>query len=219
MIDYASRQRAPKKHIVSIGVVVLLHLGLFWAINSGMARKFVKVIKGPVEAQLLEEVKPDLPPPPPPPPPKDLPPRPPPPPPTYVPPSDVPLANAAPAEGAISAVTTVTPSVSAPPTPEPPPAPPQPSVRVAPIVSATNCQKPEYPSASRRLEEEGTVHLKMLVGVDGRVVQAEVNKSSGFPRLDDAAREALSKCLFKPGTVDDKPEQAWATMKYTWRLE
>lgn len=222
MIDYASRQRAPKNHMVGFGAVVLLHLALFWVINSGMAQKFVKVIKGPVEAQLLEEVKPDLPPPPPPPPPKDLPPPPPPPPPAYVPPVDVPVANAAPAEGAIAAVTTVAPAapppvVEAPPAPPPPP--PAPAVRVAPVVNAANCQKPEYPSASRRLEEEGTVHLRMLVGVDGRVVQAEVNKSSGFPRLDDAAREALSKCLFKPGTVDDKPEQAWATMKYTWRLE
>ncbi|MEN9550233.1 MAG: hypothetical protein RI896_174 [Pseudomonadota bacterium] len=82
MIDYASRQRTPRKHIVGLTVVVVLHGLLFWAINSGLARKFVKVIKGPVEAVLLEETKPDIPPPPPPPPPpKNLPP----PPPAYVP--------------------------------------------------------------------------------------------------------------------------------------
>ena len=74
MIDYASRQRTPRKHIVGLTVVVVLHGLLFWAINSGLARKFVKVIKGPVEAVLLEETKPDIPPPPPPPPPKNLPP-------------------------------------------------------------------------------------------------------------------------------------------------
>jgi len=65
MIDYASRQRTPRKHIVGLTVVVVLHGLLFWAINSGLARKFVKVIKGPVEAVLLEETKPDIPPPPP----------------------------------------------------------------------------------------------------------------------------------------------------------
>ena len=77
MIDYASRQRTPRKHLIGLTVVVVLHGLLFWAINSGLARKFVKVIKGPVEAVLLEETKPDIPPPPPPPPPpKNLPPPP-----------------------------------------------------------------------------------------------------------------------------------------------
>jgi protein TonB len=61
MIDYASRQRTPRKHVIGITAVVVLHGLLFWAINSGLARKFVKVIKGPVEAVLLEETKPDIP--------------------------------------------------------------------------------------------------------------------------------------------------------------
>ena len=90
MIDYASRQRTPRKHLIGLTVVVVLHGLLFWAINSGLARKFVKVIKGPVEAVLLEETKPDIPPPPPPPPPpKNLPP----PPPAYVPPVEVAVAT------------------------------------------------------------------------------------------------------------------------------
>ena len=78
MEDYASRQRKPGKHLVGIGLVVALHILIFWAINSGLARAFVKKIKGPVEAVLLEEQKPDIPPPPPPPPPKNFPPPPPP---------------------------------------------------------------------------------------------------------------------------------------------
>ena len=60
MIDFASRQRTPRKHLIGLTVVVVLHGLLFWAINSGLARKFVKVIKGPVEAVLLEETKPDM---------------------------------------------------------------------------------------------------------------------------------------------------------------
>jgi protein TonB len=87
------------------------------------------------------------------------------------------------------------------------------------INAAQNCQKPEYPSASRRAEEEGTVQLKFLVGVDGRVLQAEVEKTSGFPRLDEAARQALSRCQFKPGTLDGKPVESSTGLKYTWRLE
>jgi protein TonB len=92
-------------------------------------------------------------------------------------------------------------------------------VRVAAVVNSANCDKPDYPSASRRLEEEGTVSLRFLVGADGKVIQSEVEKSSGFKRLDEAARAGLSKCAFKPATVDGKPEQGWASMKYTWRLE
>jgi len=215
MIDYASRQRTPRKHLVGFAVVVVLHGLLFWAINSGLARKFVKVIKGPVEAVLLEETKPDIPPPPPPPPPKNLPP----PPPAYVPPVDIQVAAPTPVN-AIAAVSN-TPQPVAPPSPLPVqsnPAPAAPVVTAA-VISASGCEKPEYPSASKRLEEEGTVQLKFLVGVDGKVIESAIEKSSGFRRLDEAARAGLSKCQFRPGTVDGKPQQSWASMKYTWRLE
>ena len=206
MIDYASRQRASRKHVIGLTAVVVLHGLLFWAINSGLARKFVKVIKGPVEAVLLEETKPDIPPPPPPPPPpKNLPP----PPPSYVPPVDIQLATPPPVN-AIAAVSN-TPQPVAPPSPLPvqmsaPPAPPAPPVQTAAVISASSCEKPEYPSASKRLEEEGTVQLKFLVGVDGKVMESAIEKSSGFRRLDEAARAGLSKCQFKPATVDGKPQ-------------
>ena len=212
MIDYASRQRTPRKHVVGFAVVVVLHGLLFWAINSGLARKFVKVIKGPVEAVLLEETKPDIPPPPPPPPPKNLPP----PPPAYVPPVDIQVSAPTPVN-AIAAVSN-TPQPVAPPSPLPVQSNPAP-VSTPAVISASSCEKPEYPSASKRLEEEGTVQLKFLVGVDGKVIESAVEKSSGFRRLDEAARAGLSKCQFKPGTVDGKPQQSWASMKYTWRLE
>jgi len=213
MQDYASRQRKPTKHLVGLGLVVVLHLLLLWAINSGLARSFVKKLKGPVEAVLLEEQKPDIPPPPPPPPPKNLPP----PPPSYVPPVDVQV-NAPPPVNAIAAVSN-TPQPPAPPSLLPVSNTPAAPVRTGAVVNSANCEKPDYPSASRRLEEEGTVSLRFLVGVDGKVIQAEVEKSSGFRRLDEAARAGLAKCQFKPATLDGKPEQAWASMKYTWRLE
>ena len=120
---------------------------------------------------------------------------------------------------AIAAVSN-TPQPVAPPSPLPvQTAPPAPPAVTAAVISASSCEKPEYPSASKRLEEEGTVQLKFLVGVDGKVIESAVEKSSGFRRLDEAARAGLSKCQFKPGTVDGKPQQSWASMKYTWRLE
>ena len=217
MIDYASRQRTSRKHLIGLTIVVVLHGLLFWAINVGLARKVMTVVKGPVEAVLLEETKPDIPPPPPPP--KNLPP----PPPAYVPPVDIQVAAPTPVN-AIAAVSN-TPQPVAPPSPlpvqsNPPPAPAAaPVITTSAIISASSGEKPEYPSASKRLEEEGTVQLKFLVGVDGKVIESAIEKSSGFRRLDEAARAGLSKCQFKPGTVDGKPQQSWASMKFTWRLE
>ena len=220
MIDYASRQRTPRKLVIGLTAVVVLHGLLFWAINSGLARKFVKVIKGPVEAVLLEEAKPDIPPPPPPPPPppKNLPP----PPPAYVPPAEIQVAAPSPVN-AIAAVSN-TPLPVAPPSPSPlpvqsTPQPASPPVQTSAVISASSCEKPDYPSASKRLEEEGTVQLKFLVGVDGKVIESAIEKSSGFRRLDEAARAGLSKCQFKPATLDGKPQQSWASLRYTWRLE
>lgn len=155
---------------------------------------------------------------PPPPPPVVAPPPPPPPPPPqqkapppeFVPPVDIPVSATAGAN-AIAAVSN---------TPAPPPPPPVANVRTPAVINAAqNCQKPEYPSASRRNEEEGTVQLRFLIGTNGQVIESQVEKSSGFARLDEAARSALSKCQFKPGTLNGAPEQSWASMKYTWRLE
>jgi protein TonB len=222
MIDYASRQRTPRKHIVGLAVVVVLHGLLFWAINSGLARKFVKVIKGPVEAVLLEETKPDIPPPPPPPPPKNLPP----PPPSYVPPVDIQVAAPTPAN-AIAAVSN-TPQPVAPPSPLPvqsaPPAPPAPPVKTGVIANAGSCKvdDSDYPSAAKRLEEEGTTVIKFLVGADGRVSETQIEKSSGFRRLDQATEQLVknaSKCKFVPATLDGKPVQEWGRMAYVWRLQ
>lgn len=82
-----------------------------------------------------------------------------------------------------------------------------------------SCAKPDYPSASRRLKQEGTVTLRVLIGVDGNVLQTEIDKTSGFNRLDEAARKALSKCQFQPATVNAKAEKSWSSIKYIWRLQ
>lgn len=91
-------------------------------------------------------------------------------------------------------------------------------IKTAASVNTALCEKPVYPIASRRLEEEGAVALRFLIGTDGKVIQSEIEKSSGFKRLDEAARAGLSKCLFHPATVDGKAEQAWARMVYEWTL-
>jgi len=59
-----------------------------------------------------------------------------------------------------------------------------------------------YPAVSRRLGEQGHVTLKVVVGADGQPQDVQVKKSSGYERLDQAAREAMLRCRFVPGKVD-----------------
>lgn len=82
-----------------------------------------------------------------------------------------------------------------------------------------SCPAPTYPVMSKRMDEEGTVVLRFLVSAEGKVLQAEVEKSSGYKRLDDAARNGLAACTFEPATVNGKPQQAWALIPYTWRID
>ena len=210
MQDYASRQRQPQRHAVGIALVVVLHLLLLWAIQSGMSQEVKRKMQVVADVLLLTS---DAPKPPPPPPPKSAPP------PRNPPPAAVPAIETPVVLPPSANAVTVAPSPPTPAAPAAPAAPRSDSVRTAAVVNAAQCEKPEYPSASRRMEEEGTVHLRFLVGVDGKVIQSEVEKSSGFKRLDEAARAGLSRCQFRPAMVDGRPEQAWASMRYTWRLE
>lgn len=66
---------------------------------------------------------------------------------------------------------------------------------------AQSC-KPNYPAMSKRLGEQGKVIVRVLVGADGLPKSAEVKKSSGFDRLDEAAVEYIMKCRFVPGKVN-----------------
>ena len=212
MQDYARQQRQPQRHALGITLVVVFHVLLFWAIQSGLSREVTKKIQVVADVLLLAQDKPQ-PPPLAPPPPKVMPAPPRTAPAAQVPAVEVPV-TAAPSVNAV----TVAPSVPAP-VAAAAPAPRSEPVRTAAVVNSAQCEKPEYPSASRRMEEEGTVHLRFLVGVDGKVLQAEIEKSSGYKRLDEAARAGLARCQFRPATVDGKPEQSWASMRYTWRLE
>lgn len=212
MQDYARQQRQPQRHALGITLVVVLHLLLFWAIQSGLSREVTKKIQVVADVLLLAQDKPQ-PPPLAPPPPKVMP----------APPRTAPAAQVPAVEVPVTAAPSVNAVTVAPSAPAPvaaaAPAPRSEPVRTAAVVNSAQCEKPEYPSASRRMEEEGTVHLRFLVGVDGKVIQSEIEKSSGYKRLDEAARAGLARCQFRPATVDGTPEQAWASMRYTWRLE
>lgn len=66
-------------------------------------------------------------------------------------------------------------------------------------------EPPRYPLESRRLKEQGTVRLRVLLGTDGRVKTIEVATSSGFERLDKAALGAVRHWRWAPIVRDGQP--------------
>jgi protein TonB len=212
-MDYAQQQRNPARHLISFSLVVLLHVVAVYALVNGLARKIVEVIKKPIETKIVEEHR--APPPPeapPPPPPKIAAP----PPPPFIPPPEIQIAIAPPVQSTITQVTT-----KAPP-PSPAPFRPTPTTRAATsaALDRSSCPTPEpqYPMASRRNQESGTLTLRIQIDINGSPGKIEVSRSSGYPRLDESAKNWIASCRFKVATVDGKPVAGWATQAYTFNL-
>ncbi len=77
---------------------------------------------------------------------------------------------------------------------------------------------PTYPPASRRAGEQGTVRLKVLVDTSGRASNVAVTQTSGFPRLDQAAMEAVRKWRFVAATDGANKIQAYTQVAVTFKL-
>jgi protein TonB len=80
-------------------------------------------------------------------------------------------------------------------------APEQASVAEPPSMSEVAYLKqpaPHYPTESRRSFEEGLVILRVLIDESGHAKSVNIYRSSGHPRLDEAAREAVVRAVFKP---------------------
>ncbi|MCI0750164.1 MAG: energy transducer TonB [Nevskiales bacterium] len=86
------------------------------------------------------------------------------------------------------------PAMEAPPVEEPPLPVTPPSFSAAYLDNPL----PVYPAASKRLGEAGRVLLRVWVDAQGRAERVEVERSSGFPRLDVSAREAVGRWRFVP---------------------
>jgi protein TonB len=65
--------------------------------------------------------------------------------------------------------------------------------------------EPPYPALARRRRQEGVVLLSVRVDAAGRPESVEVQVSSGFASLDDAAVAAVTRWEFEPGRLDGEP--------------
>jgi periplasmic protein TonB len=190
-------------------LIVALHAGMYYVLNSGLSQHLVDVVLGPIETRMIEEAPKTDEPPPPPPPKIETPPP-------FVPPPEV--AIDIPQETTSTAIQTVT-NVR-PTAPPPPVAQPAPVPRTAPKSDPRRpLSQPEYPPSSRRAGEAGTVILEVYVLENGRVGEARVKQSSGFPRLDEAAvREVKRSWRLVPGTENGKPVPMWGQFAVTFKL-
>jgi protein TonB len=186
-MDFARQQRDPAKHLIGIAFVVVMHVLVIYALLTGLGRTMVEVIKKPLSATIVEQIKP---PPPPPPPPKKIvevpkvqaPVE------TYVPPPDIPV----PAPVAPPVITAVTPTppaqphVIAPPVVAPPPAPPpppKPAIRKDP--KRQSGDDLVYPRAAIRAGvAKGRVVARLKIDEKGNVSDVVI-VSSDPPRVFD----------------------------------
>jgi len=72
-----------------------------------------------------------------------------------------------------------------------------------------NNPRPAYPNLSKRLREEGTVVLDVLILVDGSVGDVVIKESSGFKRLDETAVKAVRQWRYLPARRGDQPVESW----------
>lgn len=143
-----------------------------------------------------------------------------PPPPKIVPPAPPPMPEPVMAEPEPTAIT-----VPVPPAPVVEPAPVEPQMpeitMTAQMLTAAyrSNPKPSYPGASRRLGEQGTVLLRVYVTAIGDPTRVELKSSSGHPRLDQSAQEAVERWKFVPAKRGEQPVDAWVIVPIKFSLK
>ncbi|HKY90500.1 MAG TPA: energy transducer TonB [Nevskiaceae bacterium] len=181
-------------------VVVALHLAALWALMQVESVRSAVTEAVPIMVGLITPPVPEKVEPPPPPPPKVEP----------KPKPKMIVTEGPPVPEAITVPEEPEPveEVAMPPAPAeiaPPPAPVIPPSFAAAYLSNP---PPEYPSTSKRLQEQGRVLLRVLVSREGRALSVDIEKSSGYERLDRAALDAVRRWKFVPAKQGDEPIEA-----------
>lgn len=184
-----------------LAIVVAAHAAVGWAVMELTSRPGVRAVAEKIMVQLIESPKPA--------PPAvkkafKAPPR------DQAPPLPMPLPLAT-SDNSIGV-----------PLPVPAPSPPLITTALAPMPQSITAArfdadylsnpKPVYPTASRRLGEEGKVLLRVRVSPEGMVLAIELKKSSGYSRLDDSARAAVERWQFVPAKRGSEPVEAWVVV-------
>ena len=214
------------RRLFIVAAVIGFHVLGLWALQAGLLRRAVElVVPVTVMAELIEPPQPLVAPEPTPPKPQPAP-KPVAPVQRVVKQAPMPLAvpDPAPVPEAPTGV------VSAPPAPVPavtepvaaaPAAPPAPPKVELPSSDANylNNPPPPYPPLSKRLGEQGRVVVRVHISTDGIATRAEVQKSSGFPRLDETAVQTVLRWRYVPGKRAGVPEAMWYSVPINFVLD
>jgi protein TonB len=137
-----------------------------------------------------------------------------------------PAANATPEMAAPPAESPPAPAAEAPAAAEPAPAAAAPPPAAEPALQPPRHDlaylsnpRPAYPPRSIELGEEGTVTLEVQVGADGTVRAVKLQRSSGYPRLDQAALRAVRRWQFAPSRRGDTPVDGIAIVPMPFTLK
>ena len=211
-----------------IAAIAALHVGGGWALLQipsvhEAVVEAVPIFVNLVPAPAPEPPKAEAPPPPPaPPPPKPV-----------TPPPPAPRIAAAPSPAPAPMVVPPPPpepmpEVTAPVAPAPveaPPAPPAPAPAPGPITLPSSgvqyLVKPplDYPNASKRLRESGSVVVRVHIDAKGMPGEVELIKSSGFARLNQEAIRATRKARFVPPIVNGQAVPVVTDIQLDFNLE
>ncbi len=89
-------------------------------------------------------------------------------------------------------------------------------VYVEELPDAVTRVAPIYPDLAREAGVDGTGMVQALVGKDGKVHDVRVVKS--IPMLDEAAKLAVRKWVFKPALSNNKPVAVWVGVPVKFSL-
>ncbi|WP_157994540.1 energy transducer TonB [Peristeroidobacter agariperforans] len=196
----------------ALAIIVLLHLGFFWALTNGMTQKITKIFVPQAPVLLPQPQQPQ--------PPK----------PVDIKDARIDVKELTPTYTLPPIDVFTEPSDRAPivdPIPTPPNsfvdegggvAPPVPMVVEPRIDARRGLSEPYYPPDVIRGGGEGTVVLSIYILADGRVGDVRLISSSGIAKLDQSAMREAKKWRFVPGTSDGKPMAMWKQLPVTFRL-
>ncbi|NJO71992.1 MAG: energy transducer TonB [Oscillatoriales cyanobacterium RM1_1_9] len=77
---------------------------------------------------------------------------------------------------------------------------------------------PIYPRQARQLNQQGNVWLRAKVNQQGQVEEVEIQDSSGFPALDQAAQQTVQGWRFSPAKLNNQPIDSWVIFPISFSL-
>lgn len=206
-MNYAEQGRNPTRHIVGLGVVVLLHVFLIIGLINGLGSTIIDKLKNPVETKIIQDQN-KPPPPPPPPPPPEVPVTAPPP---FIPPPEINV-TPPPQTNAIAVVQHDTPHPYVPTKPAPVvQAQPDRDVSERPISG----RPLQYPPQMEEEQREGSARVSCDVGTDGTTSNCKIDSSSGGSAFGAAALSYVRTARYHPRTHNGVPVAA----SHQWNIK